>query len=473
MLEGATPAIISGRDIMRNNGGRTCMMFASTPGDLETTTGQAAQRIINLTPRFSEKLYDFTNEDLEIYLSGTTENGSNPVKITMLYIEFNYKQLRKDEDWRIEQYNEAVRLNKLAEYRRGILLQRFRGSSGELFKQEDIDYLKDNCHVPDYEIMLLKKYILYVYKHNINVPDINSDTPYFDMSIPYMIGIDCATGKDGDNTTFCIVHPYTLEVVGELLSPVMGLLDLMRVITVLAKMLPRAIFCLEANSVGAAIVDFVQESQLEHRFYHDPKLDLMKNALEPDKNDVSVQLKKTAQKRKHIGTNVTPKTRDAMITLLKRHVREYRHLLLTKYLTQDITNLVVGKNGKVAACDGEHDDMVMAYLHVLYVLYYGYDLTRFGIDKTLCTYEKINDVINQYDNDIAEEFIDNTKPYDHPTMYEEQLLNDLMDSAQHTKDVDPYGYQRSQYNQRTRLEENPVATLSYGDMTFFRDVNKF
>ena len=244
--------------------------------------------------------------------------------------------------------------------------------------------------------MLIKKYILYVYNHEILVPDINSNVPYFDMSIPYMIGIDVAAGGEGDNTTLCIVHPYTLQIVGEIISPYMGILDLMRVIAQLAKMLPKCIFCVETNNCGKAIVDFVQESQLESRFYFDPKLDLTKNVTEKDNVDLS--LKRKAKNKKYIGTYVTPKVRHNMFELLIMYVKEYRHLLLAKYLVKDIGNLVKDKSGKIAAADGEHDDMVMAYLHVLYVLNYGYDLTRFGIDKTLCTYEKGKRIVDEYEN---------------------------------------------------------------------------
>lgn len=478
VMEGATPAIISGRDIARKTNGRACMMYASTPGDLETSTGKAAQRMIDKTPVFSEKLYDLNDEELKNYFDGVTqpdENG-NPVQITMLYIEFDYKQLRKDDKWLREQYNEAVRLNKMAEYRRGILLQRFRGGQGSYFKQEDIDYIQKHFRNPDKEIFLLKKYHLYVYDHYIMSPDLNSDTPYFDINIPYLIGIDCATGKDGDNTAICVVHPYTLEIVAELMSPYMGLFDLLRVIVVLAQIIPKGIFCLEANYNGADVVDFVQESKLEHRFYHDPQTELTKNILEP--KTVEISLKKKAHEKKHFGTWVGPKTREAMFNILKNMLHDYRHLINTKYVVKDVCNLVQHKNGKIAADDGEHDDMIMAYLHTVYVLKYGHDLTRFGIDKSLCTYEKSNQVMEEYEQSLTSQEVDNMLPYDQPTMYEEQLLHDL------TNRTDPsfggpgghdiYGYTKRQYQQNNGgLQQTDEVTLSYSDMAFFRELNSF
>ena len=478
VIDGANPTIVQARETAKANGVRSCMMYASTPGDLETDEGKDFQKIIDNLPRFEEKFYDMSDEEIEsmktIDLSNENPDDSKP-PLTMVYIEFNHVQLRKDAAWLRAQYYEAVAKSTLGEYRRGVLLQRFRGGEGSFFSQEDIDYIQQNIREPDYDIFLMKKYHLYVYKHNIRVPDLNSDTPYFDMSIPYLIGVDCATGKDGDNTAICITHPYTLEVVGELLSPVMGGLDLMRVITMLAKMLPRALFCLESNLTGVDIIDFVQESQLENRFYHDPRAtELTKNITEPQ--NVQITLKQRAQAKKHFGTYVSTKTRKMMFNLLRNTLHDYRHLIYTKFLVKDICNLVEHKNGKIAAADGEHDDLVMAYLHTLYVLTYGYELGRFGIYKSLCTYEKSTQVMKEYEQSIEQDKVNNDLPSDNSLPYEAQLLHDLTSQLKNEYNnpggYDEYGYKREQYNQNG-LNQTPVVRSTAADLAFFREVNNF
>lgn len=478
VIDGANPTIVQARETAKANGVRSCMMYASTPGDLETDEGKDFQKIIDNLPRFEEKFYDMSDEEIEsmktIDLSNENPDDNKP-PLTMVYIEFNHVQLRKDAAWLRAQYYEAVAKSTLGEYRRGVLLQRFRGGEGSFFSQEDIDYIQQNIREPDYDIFLMKKYHLYVYKHNIRVPDLNSDTPYFDMSIPYLIGVDCATGKDGDNTAICITHPYTLEVVGELLSPVMGGLDLMRVITMLAKMLPRALFCLESNLTGVDIIDFVQESQLENRFYHDPRAtELTKNITEPQ--NVQITLKQRAQAKKHFGTYVSTKTRKMMFNLLRNTLHDYRHLIYTKFLVKDICNLVEHKNGKMAAADGEHDDLVMAYLHTLYVLTYGYELGRFGIYKSLCTYEKSTQVMKEYEQSIEQDKVNNDLPSDNSLPYEAQLLHDLTSQLKNEYNnpggYDEYGYKREQYNQNG-LNQTPVVRSTAADLAFFREVNNF
>ena len=478
VMEGGGPAIISARNIIREHGGRTCIMMLSTPGDLETDTGRDAQRMIDATPKFNEHFYDFTEEELKaLFDSVTLPNGEVREPITGFYIEFNYKQLRKDDRWLQQQYDELVtKLGRTDEYRRGVLLQRYRGSGAVLFEQADIDYIKNNVREPDHTITILKKYDLYVYNHQIKFPDLNSDTPYFDTTIPYLIGIDIASGSEGDNTTFCVVNPYTMEVVGELISPYIGALDLMRLITEFAKLIPRGIFCPETNSIGKAIVDFVQESQLEPRFYHDPQLDISKNAIRKD-DPIDIVMKKKAAAKQYIGTYVTPQIRQNMFHLLSRQVKDYKSLLNTKYVVQDIVNLVRGKNGKIAAASGCHDDMIMAYLHTLYVLTYGKDLTRFGIDKHLCTFEKVLDVLKDYDDAISAETVNNVVPYDDPYAFENQLLADKLSQNEneysYSGGVDIYGYSRSQYNNSgiQHRQQSQLESLSSSDVAFFNDIN--
>ena len=473
IIDGANPTIVQARQTARAQGIRSCMMYASTPGDLETPEGKEWEKILNNLPDFKESFYDLTDEELQEMKEPTIDLAKPP--LTMVYIEFNYIQLRKDAKWLREQYFEAVAKSTLGEYRRGVLLQRFRGGEGSFFKQEDLDFIQQHLREPDYDITLMKKYHLYVYKHKIQVPDLNSQVPYFDMIIPYLIGIDCATGKDGDNTAICIVHPYTLEVVAELISPYMGGLDLMRIVTILAKMLPKALFCLESNMTGVDIIDFVQESQLENRFYHDPRAtEMTKNVTEPQNSVVS--MKARARAKRHFGTYVSTKVRKTMFNVLRDTLHDYRHLIYTKFLVKDICNLVEQKNGNMAAAAGEHDDMVMAYLHTLYILKYGYELGRFGINKNLCTYEKATEIMQQFNQSVMDDMIDNTPSLEMiaNNSFEAQMYQDLVNGTTPVDEngYDEYGHKRTDYNMYGQLQNRQeVLQSTPQSCAMFRDLN--
>jgi hypothetical protein len=478
VINGANPTIVQARITAKQMGVHSCLMYASTPGNLETDEGRNWQQILDNLPVFTESFYDKTDEELE-FMKSVPKPDEDRKAITMVYIEFNHVQLRKDAEWLRQQYYEAKQKNTIDEYRRGVLLQRYRGDGTVLFKQEDIDYIVEHVREPDYKIKLLGKYDLYVYKHPINNIDMTSQYQYFDTQIPYLIGNDIAAGGDGDNTTFVIVHPYTLQVVGELMSPYIGALDHMRLVTSLAKLIPRGIFCPETNSIGKTFVDFVQESSLEARIYHDPQLDISKNAIRKD-DPIEVVMKRKAKQKQYIGTYVTPTVRKNMIDLLIRQVADYRHLLNTKYLVEDIVNLVRKKNGKVEAADGCHDDMVMGYLHALYVLTYGKDLTRFGINKELCSFEKVYDVLKQYEVELQEDTVNNMIPYENKNAFENQLLydltNDTSEMFSNPGGVDEYGYRHDQYigsmAQSTVIKpDETVSRLSGADYASLMSIN--
>ena len=481
-IDGANPTIVQARITARNMGIRSCIMYASTPGNLETQDGIDFQKIIDNLPVFDEKLYDKSDEELlRMQLVPTEdEEDQDRVPISMFYIEFNYKQLRKDEAWLKEQYYEAIKKGTINEYRRGVLLQRYRGDEGVLFEQADIDYISKHTREPDHTIVIQNVFRFYVYDHQINNPSLTSPTPYYDTRIPYMIGIDPASGKNGDNTAIIVVHPYTFQVVGELVSPLLSPMGLMKVIVELAKLIPSGIFIIETNSLGTAIVDFVQESNLEHRFYHDPKLDASKNAITKNETAEMTVLRKSKEKG-YIGTYLTTQIREKMFTLLKTHVHDYRTLMTTKYLSFDIMNLVRGKNGKIEAAAGCHDDLVMAYNHVLYIFYFGYKLERFGIYKELCTFKNAKQIVNDYDRELSEEQINNIVPYKNPDAFENRLLEEMLSSDPthsftQSGGVDQYGYKKNDYNREFVLQQERAKqqqeAVTIADLSFYADVNQ-
>lgn len=488
-MSGAAPAIHSGREIVQKLGsGRNCIMMISTPGNLETTTGKAAQRMIDKTQVWTEQYYDMSSSDIEISFELETEDGTMQ-PLTMVYMQYYHWQLRKGEEYLIENYNEFIKTGRLAEYRRGCLLERFRGSDSAIFQQEDIDYIVQHEKQPDYDIFILKKFHLYVYKHEIYDFDLTSNTPYFDINIPYLIGMDISYGGGSDNTAIIVVHPYTLEIVAELSSPYIGNNDLTELFLSLCKLIPKGVFCPEANSPGKVLVDTIQTYGLEYRVYHDPQLDLSKNVIQKTDSPQEA-MKKKANNKQYIGVTVNEKNRKEMFQMLIATVKDYRNLITSHYLIKDIQNLVVKKD-KIQADTGEHDDMVMAYNHALYVLNFGHDLTRFGIDKTKCTYNLARKAVQEYVQQTAEEVVDNIHLYDHPT-YQDQIRNDMLSPAPSPSmgiqpdGYDIYGYKYSDYrdygthkaelennlpNQQS-VKTNPYPTVSSGVLKMFYDMNE-
>lgn len=468
VLAGAGPAIISARKIAAKSGIRTCIIKLSTPGNLETEEGQSAKRIIDNTPVWTEQYYDLSAEALVEAFS--FESSSNPNYTPCVYVKYTYKQLRLDENWLRAMYKEAEKNGELVEYRRGVLQERFRGADTILFREEDINYIREHRKEPNHEILLLDKYLMYVYNHTVNHIDLTSDHPYFDIELPYMVGIDPSTGSGRDKTAIIIVHPYTLEVAAELETSLMSPFDLLRVITKLAVMLPRCLFCPETNNIGKILPAFVQESKLEHRFYYDPQLDISKNAIIKDNNVVS-SLQRQATERGWIGIYTTATVRKNMFVVFKSQLEEYHHLMVTKCLVDSTCDLIKDKTGKILARDGGYDDMVMAYNQVLYVHTYGQKLTRFGIDKHLCTYTKIPEIMQEYTQLSEQNVVNNLTPYEHKTLYEGQVLNDILQSK--VDYIDEYGYRHSSYNDGSLRTTQSHQSSNNVDASYFLSINDY
>jgi hypothetical protein len=226
---------------------------------------------------------------------------------------------------------------------------------------------------------------------------------------------------------------------------------------------------------GVDIIDFVQESQLENRFYHDPRAtEMTKNVTEPQESVIS--MKARARAKRHFGTYVSPKVRKTMFNVLRDTLHDYRHLIYTKFLVKDICNLVEQKNGNMAAASGEHDDMCMAYLHTLYVLKYGYELGRFGINKSMCTYEKASAIMDEFQKAVLADRIDNAPSREmiESNSFEAQMYHDLINGTNTVDDdgYDEYGYRRDDYNQYGEMQHRQeVLQSTPSSLAFFRDIN--
>jgi hypothetical protein len=122
-------------------------------------------------------------------------------------------------------------------------------------------------------------------------------------------------------------------------------------------------------------------------------------------------------------------------------------------------------------------------------LNFGHDLTRFGIDKTKCTYNTARQAVHDYIEQKAEEVVDNVHLYDHRT-YQDQVRDDMLSNDHSSMGFGPdgydeYGYKYSDYHEYgTHRDElagntpyghktntNPYPSLSAGVLKMFVDMN--
>ena len=346
----------------RRNGGHACRMFATTPGDLaDEKKCKRAMILVNDAVVWNEQFYDQGINKLREVLYEKS-------KYRIVYIEYDYKSLGYGEAWFQEACaNVGFNLQKI---RREILLQRFTGNSQSPFNPDDITELTENVKKPVWidKIDALNEIHFYQVKD-----EIKSNRMHF-------IALDPSDGTGGDYYGMVILDPYTLQTVAEFKNNYMtpqGCRELMEYIV--RKYFHNVIIVIENNRNGHTLIHFFDDSFLKPRIYAAAVADQDTNLVR-DQYDEKGFLKEQIMRNKYYGVRTTPTSRDMMMNILVDTVNFRKDLLCTKYLVQDICDLVI-KAGKIQADVGKHDDMVMAWCLAMYVYYYGEKLERYGFKK--------------------------------------------------------------------------------------------
>ena len=367
-------------------------IFTCTPGDLDTKCGQEAQEILDKTCKWTEKIYDWTDDQVKEYIDNA---GKDCNKI--LYIEYHYYQIGLIQQW-LEEI--SAKIGNPLVVRREILLQRLHGSSLSPFPQEDIEYIVETEKKPIDELWLLEYFKFDIYEA-------------LNKTIPYLVGVDCSTGTGSDNNSITILNPYTLCPVAEFESSYIGETKYVKlIIELIRNHIPRAVLCIERNSVGDAIIDFLLNSPIRGNLYFDKDKDLQEEKMKRHET-VESMLKREAKQKTYYGVYTEGTSREDMFAILSRHVNEYKEKFVAHNLIRDLSRLVRTRSGKIEAGPGFHDDAVMSYLMTLYVYYHGNNLGAFGIVKGLRDEEIKNEGMKR-----AEEI--------NPSLVDRSLIQEVM-----------------------------------------------
>ena len=429
ILSNSAPAFKTAHDNAVSAGLPSCRIMSSTPGNLDTREGRTSYPIIKSMIPWSEKLYDMTPEQIEEYknafrdeYNNNAENNLSREVVDIIYIEYQYWQLRKSYDWVLEQFKLSGDRTAI---RREILLQRLRGSTDSPLAPEDIEYLISNMVKSTNDLLLCNKWRFRLYEHG-QKSTIGGEVTNFDPRIPYIIGMDPA-GAGADNTSITIINPYNLKIAAEFKSPYISTTDSIRMlIELINQHIPKAVIYPERNSMGIAIIQMLAESSIRENLYwsdNDKQVDAM-----AEESPEEYQMRVAADEWKKYGVYTTKKVRDMMFQILFRHVNECIDVLNTEYLVEDMCKLVRTSTGKIEAGKGEHDDSVMSYNIAMYLFYTGDNLELFGINN------KVHPILGS----IEEQPIEEQDPMAgffsiKNATYEDILLQDTIRAEQETK----------------------------------------
>lgn len=327
-------------------------------GDLDSQPGQDALMIVNETCKWTEKFYDMDLEDVREYIEMNSSNG-------IVYIEYNYRQLGKDESW----FNEICRVlnNDKMKIKREVLLARLHGSSDSPYEPEDLEAIQELQGTIKEEIFINKFFKLDVYETLLKKQI-------------YFVGVDVAGGYGADNSAITVWDPYTQRTVAEFRSSNIGVKDLIKFIYILVKKyIPRSILFIERNYNGEAVLDHLRDTDIRANLYFDNSKDPTEGL--DEKLDPQGFVKVEAAKRKLYGVYTHGKSRELMFDLLAAYVSDHKESFVGQYIIDDLMKLVRTKTGKIEAQKGAHDDNIMSFNMCLYGYYYGNNLSRYGFVK--------------------------------------------------------------------------------------------
>lgn len=358
IIMAAGPAYVRAAENAKKNGAMYGRIFITTPGNIDSQPVKDSMSTREQAAVFTERLYDMTEDDIAAFMKANSRNG-------IIYIEFNYKQIGMDEEW----YQKVCAVSNWdkIKIKREVLLQRIRGTSESPFDPDDLDTINGFRKEPIDEIMVNKIFTLYVYKK-------------LDKTVPYIMGVDCATGVNNDNTVLMIIDPYTLHPVACMKTPLADAVETAQnIIHVVNRYIPKALVAIESNHLGSAIIAILKRSSIAANLYYD-----IDKAMVPDvetRLDKHGMVMNDPNNRRFYGVATTATTRPMMMQILLRHVAERKSDFICRELIDDLNNLIQKASGKIEAAQGEHDDVVMAYLIALFVYYHGSKLSRYGITK--------------------------------------------------------------------------------------------
>lgn len=123
----------------------------------------------------------------------------------------------------------------------------------------------------------------------------------------------------------------------------------------------------------------------------------IKDRIVEEANDSLGRIIKRKQRTKVYGLDSSKDSRDLLIGILRDRMERHKDKFNSPVLLDELSKMVVKRNGKVEHSENSHDDLVFSLLMALYVWYEGKNLKDiFHINKTtIKTEDSVDDIIGE------------------------------------------------------------------------------
>lgn len=355
IYEAALPAWKTAAQNAKNSGVPYGITITTTPNNLDVPQGAFCKLMIDMAAPFYPKLFDYTDEELDEYVSANSGND-------FLFVQYTYKELGRDEKWLqecVRQFN-----NNMLKVKREVLLEWPRSTDLSVFTESQLDKIFHCLKEPLFTLPI-NKYNFYFYEK-------------IDFNRNYVLSCDVAGGISKDFSTMVIIDPADFHIVGVFKNNRIDTDNFTKLIeTVMLDVLFQAIIIVERNSYGLAILDrLMKNPRIEPRMVSEIREQTA------EKTMANGFIVKRKNKNFIYGVDTTSKSRRLMMEMLPEIVDTEYDKIISKFLYDEIAGLENKKNGKIEHSETSHDDVLMAYLIFRYAVYHGKCLRqKFGISS--------------------------------------------------------------------------------------------
>ena len=358
----------------RKAGMPSVVIYTTTAGNPETKPGEYALKILQDALAFTEKLYDLHSRE---ELLDTIHNNSVSLA-PMLYLEFSYRQLGKTDEW----FQLSASRSKASQddIDRDFLNIWKVSENNAILSPEVREKLRRSIIEPKYT-SIVEGYVIKWYIDEAEVLNLPSS------GRKLVMGSDSSENIGKDFTTFTLVDVSDVSVVATFRCNDSNTIKIAQFIVNMLFTYPNITFIPERQNTGIVITEMaVNECQKKGinpytRIYNDvvQNPDKYKDANIFNYQEISGSAKAAFGYRTS-GGGGTSRSQLYSIVMQKALDLNAEHVH-DKVLVNEFSGLTV-KNGRIDHSADKHDDQVISYLLACYLIFFGKNLLRYGIDHS-------------------------------------------------------------------------------------------
>ena len=356
----ALAATHRGKKLARENGIPCSNLITTTAGLLDDPAGAYSYALTQRALRFTEHLYDLPSRE---ELVNTLQTSGS---VSMLYMEYSYKQLGLGEEW-LKECTELITDQTIIDT--DYLNKWISGSTASPVNREQMDkaaeYALEVAHTEYRQGIMLRWFY-----------DITSKVDKLYSERTFILGADTSDNVGRDFSTLVLCDATDMSVAMTCKCNSANLTYFANVVVYILEKLPNCIFIPERNKNGAFIVDLLVVALGKKVFNR-----VFNKYVQNGKSTADADLE-LGSVRKQIGFNTGAKSRDLLYGTVLTVAVDLGHTGIHDMELINELNGLVTRNGRIDHVGEGHDDMVIAWLLCWYLAIHGRNMRSYNMNNT-------------------------------------------------------------------------------------------